>query len=491
MRPIPFSVVAPATILFFGAAVTIATIWIGLSELDNRANEASKLRTRALAEAFAERWSEAAMMDRHVLVQQAARLSGSTLLILDRNGIARFAAPEQPLSQLALSQLGMGAGQVRVRGHLVNYATAEVTASDLRVVALAPKQDLSSSEKSLVSSVLTFAGLLLAAAGIVGWALARDVHADVLYVRDQIASMARAEGPPQIHVVPVRTIDQVGELTASFNVLLERFAAAERAYRQDLSQARNFDKDRSAFLAALSHELRTPLNVILGFTDVLLDEIDGPLSEEARENLTIVRTSGEHLRSLIDDILALSALESGQFRLSREQLDIASVARDVVLEARVTAEQKGLKVTLDHPEDTALTIAYADRRRMRQILQNVVSNAVKFTTSGEISVRVYREGDTVVAAVADTGPGIAQEQLEAIFEEFRQVDTKQTRRTGTGLGLSITRRLVQMHGGSVRVRSELGKGSTFLIRIPMDEPTASRAVAQLVARQSDPVIREA
>jgi signal transduction histidine kinase len=349
--------------------------------------------------------------------------------------------------------------------------------------------DITEPRNALISSMVAFASLLLAAAGFVGWALARDVHADVLYVRDVIVSMAESRGPPRTKTIPVRTIDQVGELTSSFNTLLERFQAAERAYRQDLSEAKNFDQDRAAFLSALSHELRTPLNAILGFADVLLDEIDGPLSAEARENLTVVRTSGEHLRSLIDDILALSALESGEFRLSREQLDLSEVAAEVVTEARVTAEQKNLTIQLDVPSAPDSTVAYADRRRMRQVFGNVISNAVKFTSQGGVTVTLYRDGETVVTEVADTGPGIAEEQLEAIFEEFRQANTEGSRRMGTGLGLSITRRLVQMHGGSVRARSQLGQGSTLTIRIPVEEPT-TRGVTPLVQSPGHTIIRE-
>jgi signal transduction histidine kinase len=349
--------------------------------------------------------------------------------------------------------------------------------------------DITAPRNALISSMVAFSSLLLAAAGFVGWALARDVHADVLYVRDAIVSMAESRGTPRTQAIPVRTIDQVGELTSSFNMLLERFHAAERAYRQDLSEAKNFDKDRAAFLSALSHELRTPLNAILGFADVLLDEIDGPLSEESRENLTIVRTSGEHLRSLIDDILALSALESGEFRLSREHLDLAEVANEVVTEALVTARQKNLDLRLQLPEGPGETVAYADRRRMRQVFGNVISNAVKFTSQGGVTVTLSRDGDSVVTEVTDTGPGIAEEQLEAIFEEFRQADTAGAQRMGTGLGLSITRRLVQMHGGSVRARSKLGQGCTMTIRIPCGEPVA-RGMTPLVTSPAPTIIRE-
>jgi signal transduction histidine kinase len=338
--------------------------------------------------------------------------------------------------------------------------------------------------------MIAFSVILLAAGGFVGFALARDVHADVLYVRDQIVSMAEARTSSQTKAIPVRTIDQVGELTASFNTLVERFQAAERAYRQDLSEAKNFDKDRAAFLAALSHELRTPLNSILGFADVLLNEIDGPLSAEAHENLTVVRTSGEHLRSLIDDILALSALESGEFRLSREQFDLREVAEDVVTEARVTAHGKGLTITLNVAGPHGSTMAYADRRRVRQIFTNLISNAVKFTSRGGVSVRLEKNGDEVITKVSDTGPGIAEEQLEAIFEEFRQADSQSVRRMGTGLGLSITRRLVQMHGGIVRAESHLGKGTTMTVRLPIEEPTYAGSVPKIPVVR-DTIIREA
>jgi signal transduction histidine kinase len=210
---------------------------------------------------------------------------------------------------------------------------------------LAPIPDFGESTRSLLTSQLTFASLLLAAAALVAWALARDVHFDVLYVRRSITAMAH-DSTGATAPIPVRTIDQVGQLTASFNMLLGRFRAAESAYRQDLTEANAFDQDRSAFLAALSHELRTQLNAILGFTDVLLAEVEGPISDDVRENLTIVRTSGNHLRALIDDILALSALESGQFRLSREELDVVQVATDVVTESVLAADQKGIYLEL-------------------------------------------------------------------------------------------------------------------------------------------------
>lgn len=490
MKPIPFSIVAPATILLFGAAVTGFTLIFGIQELDARAAQVSQARAELLATTAAQRLVHERQADIEASLPGLAARCECQLLLQSNQGAVRMQSGDFAIANDDAARLVGREGRVALGSLSYDYHRIQLPALSSYLVAVVPLADTRLSAQAMVSSVVAFASLLLALAGVVGWALSRDVHADVLYVRDRIERMAEETGPPELQAIPVRTIDQVGELTAAFNMLLERFHAAERAYQQDLLQARDFDEDRSAFLAALSHELRTPLNAILGFADVLLDEIDGPLSEEARENLTQVRTSGEHLRSLIDDILALSALESGEFRLSREKLNLASVARDVVTEAQVTASQKGLTISLETPADAARSTAFADRRRMRQILQNVVSNAVKFTSSGSIKVHIEREGDTIMTSVHDTGPGIAKEQLEAIFEEFRQVDARKTQTSGTGLGLSITRRLVQMHGGSVRVRSELGKGSTFLIRIPMDETTANSKLPPLVSQVSEPVIRE-
>jgi signal transduction histidine kinase len=247
---------------------------------------------------------------------------------------------------------------------------------------------------------------------------------------------------------------------------VDRFMAAELAYRQDLSGALAYDRERSAFLAALSHELRTPLNAILGFTEVLLSEVDGPLDPEARENLLVVRSSGEHLRALIDDILDLSALESGELRLNLGEVDVFPIVADVVREGRVGAAAKGLAISLVGGSARA----FADERRVRQIVGNIVGNAVKYTEHGRVDVRIALEQDQVVVEVADTGPGIAPEEHEAIFQEYWQSREAHRRRAGTGLGLAISRRLVEMHGGRIEVTSEIGKGSTFRVILPVEPP---------------------
>lgn len=486
--------------MLLGSAVAAAILFLGVRELEAQARDTASLRSEVLADTLAARLSSLPEdTERVAYLEQALSDPGSAAILLDPRGevLTRSgpAAGDAPLPGPEQVAGALRWGEARARFHSVGVAIASPDGAladppperSQRLVVLTRVASTRGREQALLTSLLSFAVLLLGAAGFVAWALARDVHADVLYLRGLIVSMAK-ESTVGTRPIPVRTIDQVGQLTASFNTLLERFRAAERAYRQDLNEASAYDRDRTEFLAALSHELRTPLNAILGFADVLLSGVDGPLSADSRENLTIVRTSGEHLRSLIDDILALSALESGQFRLSREELNVTSVAQDVVTEARVTADQKEIYLELAELSEGPMT-AYADRRRLRQILQNLISNAVKFTSKGGVVVTITREEGHIVITISDTGPGIERDALDAIWSEFSQAGADLVKRQGTGLGLSITRRLVQMHGGTVRVESEVDRGSTFIFTIPI-HPGNRSSIDSVVPEVSEPIIRE-
>jgi len=508
-QPLPFVIMAPAAVMLLGAGVAIVVLLLGMARLDRQGAASAEFRAEMLAQVIVARSLDRAREDAvpiqeqpHLVAEELTRAKAAGLLI-DARGQLLASVPTGPETP-TIALPARTAGEAHLRGQQARYVTVPFSHAgaefgraaqgrvdppsdrDLTLAVVVPVPEHGAARRALLTSQLTFASLLLAAAALVAWTLARDVHFDVLYVRRSITAMAH-DSKGSTAPIPVRTIDQVGQLTASFNTLVGRFRAAESAYRQDLTEANAFDQDRSAFLAALSHELRTPLNAILGFTDVLLSELDGPLSEEARENLTIVRTSGNHLRALIDDILALSALESGQFRLSREELDVAQVASDVVTESVLAADQKGIYLELTELSDKPI-LAYVDRRRLRQIIQNVVSNAVKFTTQGGVVVTLGREGDDIVISVSDTGPGIKQEALENIWNEFSQAGDSSSERQGTGLGLAITRRLVQMHGGSVKVDSVLGQGSTFTVRLPADARTERRSMVEPI---SEPVIRDA
>jgi signal transduction histidine kinase len=305
--------------------------------------------------------------------------------------------------------------------------------------------------------------MLVGVAAAVAYAVARDANRDVDFVAQRVRGMVHVRSEPTGEAVPVRTMDEVGALTVAFNALVDRFAAAQSTYGSDLERVRAADRDRAAFLAAVSHELRSPLNAILGFADILMTEVDGPLGPEAREEVEQIRGSGKHLLDLINDILEFSALESGQLKLSRTRVDLAALAWEVVREAAVLVAQRPVSVRI---EGEGQVYARADQRRVRQVLTNLVGNAVKFTRAGDVVVHVGREGRWALLSVRDTGPGISPQERAVIFQEYKQTKEERARRRGTGLGLAIARRLVVMHGGRIDVESELGRGSTFTVLLP-------------------------
>lgn len=472
LRQVPFLVLAPSLVVVVGVLAAILMAVLGTRELGIQSDEAAALRAKLLALTISERLRATPEEDRAALVERAARRSGAELLLVQQSGVVVVDGTQGvPGKPEILNLLVEGDGETLTKLGRSRYFAAPVPAAEpLSVLAFVVAPEVPFAGGSLVVSVAVLATLLVGVAALVALALARDVHSDVTFVERRILEMADESADPAGKPVPVRAVDQVGLLAASFNVLVDRFAAAEEAYRQDLTGAQNYDRERSAFLAALSHELRTPLNAILGFTDVLLAEVDGPLSEDARENLLVVRGSGEHLRALIDDILDLSALESGELRLSSRPIDVFPIAQEVVREAGLAANAKGLTLELVGKPATA----YADPRRVRQIIGNVVNNAIKFTTTGGVTVRVDPRDGGVSVAIADTGPGIAPKDHEAIFREFFQTGDVRQKRIGTGLGLAITRRLVQMHRGFIDLRSQLGRGSLFTIVLPSQAPPETK-----------------
>jgi signal transduction histidine kinase len=441
---------------------------LGFSTLEHHSDENSLQQARALAAILAERLRVIPLEQRAMVIERAARRAGVELLLVDTYGSILVDGTLRPPSREQIAtMLVEETGTTNTQLGRVSFAASPVRTprelSSLLVFARAPKPPTPA--VPLVTSLGLLSSLLIAAATLVAYWLARNVHADVDYVRARISAMSARDTEPLGQTIPVRSTDVVGVLTSAFNELASRFSEAEKRYHKDLQRTLTYDRDRSAFLAALSHELRTPLNAILGFTDVLLAEVDGPLSHEANENLTIVHTSGRHLAALIDDILDLSAIESGQLRLTRTSVDVLVVAAAVVREIQVTADKKGLTLRLDGKSAPA----WADQRRLRQILNNVIGNAVKFTQEGSVQIHVAPiEHDLTAVSVTDTGPGIAPHDQAAIFEEYRQSGEQRWRRSGTGLGLAISRRLLEMHGGSISLASELGKGSTFTLILPAE-----------------------
>jgi signal transduction histidine kinase len=234
------------------------------------------------------------------------------------------------------------------------------------------------------------------------------------------------------------------------------------------------NEHKSQFFATMSHELRTPLNGMLGFTELLLDGLYGTLPEKALEVLHRILNDGKHLLGLINDVLDISKIDAGQLTLSLVDYSLPALVENVVASTASLARAKGLEVKTELPPN--LPIAYGDERRITQVLLNVVGNAIKFTDSGSVVIRVKVVDNHFTVAVQDTGPGIPVSDQGRIFEEFQQVDNSSTRQKGgTGLGLSISRRLVRAHGGHIDVHSTPGRGSTFNIVLPVRATEQRRA----------------
>jgi len=232
-------------------------------------------------------------------------------------------------------------------------------------------------------------------------------------------------------------------------------------------QLKELDQVKSEFLATISHELRTPLNSIIGFTGMILQGMVGEVNEEQRKQLSMVYGSAKHLLSLINDILDLSRIESGKMEVSMERFKIEEVVSEVSQSLSPMISQKGLRLITEIPDETPEI--YSDRKRVLQILLNLVNNAVKFTEAGEVRIECKFDNDNLEVSVSDTGIGIKEGAMKLLFEAFRQIDgTAQRRYQGAGLGLYLCQKLVTtLLGGNIWAESEYGKGSRFTFTLPV------------------------
>ena len=263
--------------------------------------------------------------------------------------------------------------------------------------------------------------------------------------------------------------------------LAEQFAIAienARLYAGQVKVAeelRALDTLKSQFLASMSHELRTPMNAILNFTEFMSMGMLGPVNEKQIDALDKILNSGKHLLALINDVLDITKVESGMMRLFVEDdVNLQQELAPVFSTAETLLKDKPVQFVKE--VESELPLMVGDKRRIRQILLNLVSNAVKFTDEGSVTVRVKRENGQMLFEVRDTGPGIALEDQEIIFEPFQQTEAGIKHAGGTGLGLPISRRLVEAHGGELWVESELGKGAAFFVTLPI----RSEALLQMI-----------
>ncbi|MEH2056389.1 MAG: ATP-binding protein [Nostoc sp.] len=239
----------------------------------------------------------------------------------------------------------------------------------------------------------------------------------------------------------------------------------ELKLRASQEAAESASRVKSEFLATMSHELRTPLNAIMGLSQLLQQEIVGSLNEKQNEYVNSIYSSGEHLLALINDILDLSKVEAGKEELLLSPLSVSDLCNYAIWTVRDRALEKGLQLT--YQIDIEADICIADERRIKQMLLNLLTNAVKFTPGGHISLVVKKVPEGITFTVSDTGIGIDSNQFQFLFEPFKQLDSRLNRQyEGTGLGLALTRKLARLHGGDVTVTSTLGAGSQFTLFIP-------------------------
>jgi len=242
-----------------------------------------------------------------------------------------------------------------------------------------------------------------------------------------------------------------------------------RLFREIEEKSRQLEvasQHKSEFLANMSHELRTPLNAIIGFSEVLSERMFGELNEKQEEYSKDIHASGQHLLSLINDILDLSKIEAGRMELELSGFHLPTALDSALTLVRERAGRRSIALHLS--VDDRLGQIQADERKVRQVVLNLLSNAIKFTPEGgRIEVGAVPRNGAVEISVSDTGVGIAQEDQEAVFEEFRQVGTADKKVEGTGLGLTLCRKFVELHGGKIWVKSELGVGSTFTFTLPV------------------------
>jgi signal transduction histidine kinase len=348
------------------------------------------------------------------------------------------------------------------RRHTVEELSVELKqlATELANATNAKTEDLiAQNAKSYASQRNLFVGV--AAGAIVlalslGFVLSWSLIGPIQRIDSRLAAIASGNFSGHVDVT---NRDELGALATNVNRMNDEL---QRLYRE-LETA---SKHKSEFLANMSHELRTPLNAIFGFSQVLREGISGEINAKQEEYLDDILSSGNHLLALINDVLDLSKVEAGQLELQVAPFSLQDVLERGVSMVRERATKDGVRVTLH--ANGGLDVVTGDERRIRQVIFNLLSNAVKFTPPGGlVDVTATQANGDVRVSVADTGPGIADEDLDRIFEEFQQTEAGARQHEGTGLGLTLSKRFVEMHGGRIWCDSEVGKGSTFVFTLPL------------------------
>jgi signal transduction histidine kinase len=360
------------------------------------------------------------------------------------------ATPGEGPPRLRTSAEELASGLNQLATVLANRTTAKTDA------LIAQNASSYTSSRNLVIAVAAGAIVL---ALLLGFVLSWSLIGPIQRIDSRLAAIASGDFSGH---VDVDNRDELGALAANVNRMNDELS---RLY----SELETASRHKSEFLANMSHELRTPLNAIIGFSQVLREKLFGELNEKQEEYLDDILSSAEDLLALINDVLDLSKVEAGQVELQVGPFSLREALERGVVMVRERATRDGVKVAL--AADPEVDIVDGDERRIRQVIFNLLSNAVKFTPAGgAVDVRAKQLNGEVRVSVADTGPGIALDDHQRIFEEFQQAEAGVEQREGTGLGLALSKRLVELHGGRIWVDSDVGKGSTFVFTLPAGTP---------------------
>jgi PAS domain S-box-containing protein len=301
-------------------------------------------------------------------------------------------------------------------------------------------------------------------------------------VQTRIAPVEDGQGAHRGMVAVLRDTTAQTKAEVEREHLLTELQEHSQQLEEAAAQLRELDRLKSQFIFNMSHELRTPLNHIIGFSGVMLKEIDGPLTDIQRQDLEAIHKGGKHLLELINSVLDVSHILAGKMELTLSDISLPNLVEDAMNIASTTIQDKSIELT--HTLNPDMPTIRADKTRVRQVLINLLTNAIKYTEQGRVTVSASRDNGSIIISVTDTGIGIPPECIKAIFEEFGRVDNSSTRKVdGLGLGLSISRRLVELHGGKLWVESEVGVGSTFYFSLPINADSLPTAANKKIARQ--------
>jgi two-component system sensor histidine kinase ChiS len=450
--------------------VAMATTLVGVQLAALAARDGIERRASLLAVMTSARLAEVPPAQWSLLTERLTARVGAIVTVVSPRGFAIAGAHESPIAPGdALLATEHPRGEVSYSDQSYFVAGEPLSgpgAAPQRVLVAMP---LAASRAQVPQLLLGLFGVLavIGALGVASaFVVARDIVTDVRAIARRALSMTTGEAAA-VEPLPVRALDEVGELVESFNRLQRRVADELETHKAALARLEDAERRKEALIATLRHELRTPLNSIIGFADLLLSGVDGDLTELQREDVDVVARSGRNLLQLVDDVLDLSAIASGRFSIETRPCDLVAIAREVAREAAGSARRKNVSLEVDGVPNA---LVEGDPLSLRRAITNLVQNAIDYA-GGRVHVEVQVDGRTATVAVLDNGPGIRSQDLKRLFKPFERGRSVEAARAGAGLGLAITVALLELHGGRLAAESEVGKGSKFIATLPL-RPTA-------------------